>query len=79
MPTARRDAQDEIQARLDKLEMLVAHQAVTLDEMSQELLRAHDAQAQLERRHKALLSRLQDVEDNSAEGGAPRHEKPPHY
>lgn len=68
------------QARLDKLEELVAHQALALDDMSGELRLLHEAHSDLMRRHKALVSRLEAVEDTSSAGeGAPRYEKPPHY
>jgi uncharacterized coiled-coil protein SlyX len=72
----------DITARLEKLEELVAHQAKMLDEMSEEVLRAHDNGAQIERRHKALLVRLQMLEESSAApsgAGAGLDEKPPHY
>lgn len=69
-----------IETRLDRLEELLAHQAKTLDELGDELLRANDAYQQLERRHKALLARLQLLEESATGGtGTPEDEKPPHY
>lgn len=71
-----------IDDRLDRLEELLAHQAKTLDDIGDELLRANNAYDRLERRHKALLARLQILEESAAggtPGRAPEGEKPPHY
>lgn len=70
---------DALNKRLERLEELVAHQAVTLEEMSGELLRLHEAHSDLTRRHKALVGRLEEFEDTSTGSDAPRYEKPPHY
>ena len=67
-----------LEARIDKLEELLAHQALTLDEMSGEVARLHEAHGDLMRRHKALIERLMAVEE-SGEGDAPHYQKPPHY
>ena len=69
---------DALSARLDKLEELVAHQVLTLEEVSSELLRLNKAHEDLMRRHKALIARLEDVEDTHGEA-APTQQKPPHY
>lgn len=67
-----------LQARLEKLEELLAHQSRTLDDVSGELVKLRDAHEDLARRHKALVTRLQEFED-AADDTAPRYEKPPHY
>ena len=57
----------------------MAHQALTIEELSAELLRLAEAQADLARRHKALVTRLEEFEDAAGGHGPPRYEKPPHY
>ena len=75
------EALKQMQARLDRLEEQLAHQSLTIDEMSGELLRLNSAHEELMRRHKALVTRLEEFED-AGPGGALNHEahaKPPHY
>lgn len=75
-----RAQEKDLQARLDRLEELLAHQALTLDEMSSELLRVNAAHEDLLRRHKALVNRLEAVEETGGPAGsASAYEKPPHY
>jgi uncharacterized coiled-coil protein SlyX len=61
---------EALERRIAALEEILTHQAHTLDEVSDQL---HLAE-------KALLERVQEVEDTSP-GGAPslQDEKPPHY
>ena len=66
-------------ARLERLEELLAHQALTLEEVSGELLRLREEHADLARRHKALVTRLEEFEDAAGGDAPPRYEKPPHY
>ena len=70
--------QDE-HARLERLEELLAHQALALEEMSGELLRLREEHADLARRHKALVTRLEAFEDATGGNAEPQYEKPPHY
>ena len=62
----------------EALSTRLAHQALSLDDMSGELVRLSEAYADLMRRHKALVSRLEEVEETGSPA-APVDEKPPHY
>lgn len=69
----------KLHQRLEKLEELLAHQSLSLDEMSGEVLRLREDHADLARRHKALVNRLEEFEDAAGGSASPLQEKPPHY
>lgn len=64
-------------SRIDDLEMLVAHQARVIEELSDELRRQGDAVDRLQKAVRSLGEQFQALED----GSTPRAEntKPPHY
>ena len=68
---------EKIEARLEDLEVLSAHQSQTIEDLSQELARAFETIDQLRRGLTALGHRFQELEDTAT----PRAEitKPPHY
>lgn len=68
---------EKIEARLEDLEVLSAHQAQTIEDLSQELARAFETIDQLRRGLTALGQRFQELEDTAT----PRAEitRPPHY
>ena len=70
------DTPDE-QDRIEDLEVMAAHQAQTIDELSDQLRHAFEAIDSLQRSVTVLTERLQSVEDVAV----PRPEvtKPPHY
>lgn len=74
------DTLQALERRLAALEEMLTHQARTLDEVSEQLHLAEQAREKLDRKQKALLERVQEVEDTGS-GGAPslQDEKPPHY
>ncbi|KQT83042.1 SlyX family protein [Aurantimonas sp. Leaf443] len=63
--------------RIEDLEIMVAHQAKTIEELSDELKGAHDQLVALQRAVKQIADRVNGLE----EGGFARPEitKPPHY
>ena len=65
-------------ARIEKLEELVAHQALAIEELGDQLYAANEARDMLAKHQKALLHRIQEVEETHS-GGPSAHEKPPHY
>lgn len=74
------DKLEALERRMAALEEMLTHQAQTLDEVSDQLHLAEQARETLARKQKALLERVQEVEDTGS-GGAPslQDEKPPHY
>lgn len=73
------DNEKKLQQRLEKLEELLAHQSLSLDEMSDEVLRLREDHADLARRHKALVNRLEEFEEAAGGPASMVQEKPPHY
>lgn len=69
----------QLYQRIEKLEELSAHQSLSLDEISGELVRLKKEHLDLARRHKALVARLEAFEEAAEADGLPHHEKPPHY
>ena len=65
-------------ARIEKLEELLAHQALAIEQMGDQLYAANEARDLLAQRQKALLQQVQEVEESQS-GGPSMHEKPPHY
>lgn len=68
---------EEIESRLEDLEVLSAHQAQTIEDLSQELARAFETIDQLRRGLAALGHRFQELEDSATPRAEPA--KPPHY
>lgn len=64
-------------ARLDDLEIMVAHHARTIEELSGELARSFETIERLQRKLSTLSERFEALEDVAT----PRPEitKPPHY
>ncbi len=67
----------QLEQRMTQLEELVTHQAVLIEEMSQQLHDDYVERQKLERRVAVLLERLKQIEVETT--GAPDAEKPPHY
>ncbi|MGC6512548.1 MAG: SlyX family protein [Parvibaculales bacterium] len=68
---------DELAVRLTRLEELVTHQAVLIEELSQQSHKDGQTLEKVERSLHMLKERIQQVEDFSIT--APDGEKPPHY
>ena len=68
---------EEIEARLEDLEVLSAHQAQTIEDLSQELARAFETIDQLRRGLTALGHRFQELEEVATSRA--EITKPPHY
>jgi len=68
---------NDSQARIEALEIRLAHQEVALEELTRTLLR----QEQHMREHKDIIERLelQVRALQPADGAPPADEKPPHY
>jgi SlyX protein len=66
----------DARGRVEDLEMLVAHQAREIEELSAELKKAFDAITLLQRQNRHLTERFQAVEDALPK---PEATKPPHY
>ena len=70
-------------ARIDELEMRIAHQDQTVHELGNEVYRQQRQIAELESIVRELAARLAAAEDDRAEAGPaadrPVHEVPPHY
>ncbi|MCK5931420.1 SlyX protein [Fulvimarina manganoxydans] len=71
------EADSSVESRLDDLEILTAHQAQTIDELSEELRKAYEAIRSMQLKMEHFADRLGAVEDGS--GGPPEATKPPHY
>lgn len=71
------EASDATGPRIEDLEVMVAHQARTIDELSEELTRAMRMIERLQHLTQALSERLGSVEDVAL--AKPGMEKPPHY
>lgn len=63
--------------RIEDLEVMVSHQARTIEELSEELTRAFRMIERLQHLTQALSERLGSVEDVAL--AKPGTEKPPHY
>ena len=63
--------------RIQDLEVMVSHQARTIDELSEELTRAFRMIERLQHLTQALSERLGVVEDVAI--AKPEAQKPPHY
>lgn len=70
-------SEKDMAVRLTRLEELVTHQAVLIEELSQQLHKDGLAREKFERGLQRLIERVQQVEDLSMT--APDGEKPPHY
>ncbi|MBT5518403.1 MAG: SlyX family protein [Rhodobiaceae bacterium] len=74
------DKIEALERRIAVLEERLTHQTQTLDEMSEQLHLAEQARETLHRNQKALLERVQEVEDTGPQGAPSlQDEKPPHY
>ena len=71
------EANDATGPRIEDLEVMVSHQARTIDELSEELTRAVRMIERLQHLTQALSERLGAVEDVAL--AKPVAEKPPHY
>lgn len=75
----------ELENRINMLEELLTHQAVLIDELSEQLMASLAEQgktrATFERQQKALLARVLEVEESDPSNGGHNFlaEKPPHY
>ena len=63
--------------RVTALEREIAHQARTVEELSDEIRRQGETIDRLEKTLRALAQRFLDLEDNSM--GQPENGRPPHY
>ena len=63
--------------RVTALERAIAHQARTVEELSDEIRRQGETIDRLEKTLRALAQRFLDLEDNSM--GQPENGRPPHY
>lgn len=68
---------DDVQERLETLEINHAHQAQTLEDLSQMVTRQWDMIDRLTRQIKYLNEAMLELED--ARDGPPANQKPPHY
>ncbi|MBP0618044.1 SlyX family protein [Jiella mangrovi] len=68
---------DSAGPRIEDLEVMVAHQARTIEELSEELTRAFRMIERLQHLTQALGERLGAVEDVAIP--KPQQQKPPHY
>ncbi len=69
----------ELETRIAALEEMLTHQARAIEELSAQLHQAEQARTTLEQHQKALLERLQQVEDTQPASTSLLDEKPPHY
>ncbi|WP_339332823.1 SlyX family protein [uncultured Maricaulis sp.] len=67
---------DTLQARIEALEIHVAHQDKTVEDLNAVILDQRDALDRLTRRVNIMLTRLEELE---AAAPAPEVKKPPHY
>lgn len=70
-------SEEKIGARLEDLEIMAAHQAQTIEDLSGELRRAYDTIDRLQRAVRSLGERFQALEEISTP--KPEVTKPPHY
>ena len=70
-------AEDDTAQRITKLEELAAHQARTIDELSNELASQWVVVDQLQKKLERLIDRFTSLEQASLE--APAATTPPHY
>ena len=68
---------EDLAGRLTRLEELLTHQAILIEELSEQLHKDGQARQKFERSLRLLSERVEQVEDMS--GQAPDGEKPPHY
>lgn len=68
---------DDMEARLDNLEINHAHQAQTIEDLSQMVAKQWDRIDRLTRQIKYLNEAMLELEENR--DGAPANQKPPHY
>ena len=74
------DKLESLERRIAALEEMLTHQANALDEVSEQLHLAEQARDTLAGKQKALLERVQEVEDTGRDGGASLQDaRPPHY
>ena len=74
------DKLESLERRIAALEEMLTHQANALDEVSEQLHLAEQARETLAGKQKALLERVQEVEDTGRDGGASLQDaRPPHY
>ncbi|MEC5325149.1 MULTISPECIES: SlyX family protein [unclassified Aurantimonas] len=71
------EKQAEISERIQDLEIMVAHQAQTIEELSEELRRAFETIERMQRSLKSLGHRFDTLEEVATPG--PENTKPPHY
>ncbi len=65
------------EARITELEIALAHQTHTVEELSSEMATQNQRIERLEKTLKALVQRLLELEDSAAPGA--EITKPPHY
>ncbi|MDA9230797.1 SlyX family protein [Alphaproteobacteria bacterium] len=74
------DKLESLERRIAALEEMLTHQAHALDEVSEQLHLAEQARETLAGKQKALLERVQEVEDTGRDRGASLQDaRPPHY
>lgn len=71
------EKQAEIGERVQDLEIMVAHQAQTVEELSEELRRAFEMIERMQRTLTSLGHRFDALEEIATPG--PENTKPPHY
>lgn len=71
------EKQAQISERIQDLEIMVAHQAQTVEELSEELRRAFETIERMQRSLKSLGHRFDALEEVATPG--PENTKPPHY
>jgi len=71
-------AHTAIDARIDELEVRLAHQDLSMSELSNEVYRQQQQIAQLEAAVRQLAARLESSEE-ARPAGYPEKEVPPHY
>ncbi len=69
---------EKLQSRIVRLEELLTHQAVLLEELSAQLLAESKSHAALEKRQKTLLARMVTLEEQQ-EIFSQQDRPPPHY
>ena len=67
----------DLEARIDALEMRIAHQDRTIEDLNQTVIAQWKQIDALRRQLAEVLDRVQEVEDNA--GGSAPDRPPPHY
>lgn len=67
-----------IEDRIEKLEMKIAYQEDTIQQMSNELYKERQDREKLQRNFEALKKKFQEMAENAGHT-APADQRPPHY